>query len=188
MKVDYSNLADGLYAEMNTTKGTIVLFLEHQKTPLTVASFIGLAEGKFQNTAKPLGAPFFDGQIFFRVEPDLFIQSGSPDDNGREGPGYRFKDEFHKDLKHNGPGILSMANAGFGGSNESQFFITRKSMPRLDSRHTVFGHVVEGQSVVDAIEEGDEIETLRIIRNGERVQGYEPQLHTSFKIRTWFPS
>jgi len=188
MAINYADLPDGVYAEMHTSKGTITLFLEHEKTPLTVASFVGLAEGKFPNTAKPAGMPFFDGLAFFRVEPDLFIQSGDPDGNGRGGPGYRFVDEFCTDLQHNAPGILSMANAGYGGTNASQFFITRNAMPNLDRKHTVFGHVVDGQSVVDAIEEGDRIEKVRIIRNGERCQGYEPQLHSSFKIRTWFHS
>ena len=186
--MNYADLSDGIYAEMYTTKGIIILFLEHEKTPLTVASFVGLAEGRIPNTAKPLGTPFFDGLVFFRVESDLFIQTGSPDSNGRGGPGYRFKDEFHKDLKHDGPGVLSMANAGLRGSNESQFFITRNAMPQLDGRHTVFGHVVDGQNVVDAIQEGDRIERLRIIRIGERVQGYEPEQHSSFKVTTWFPS
>lgn len=187
MTLDDASLADGIYAEMHTNKGVVTLYLEHEKTPLTVASFVGLAEGKFPNIAKPVGTPFFDGQAFFRVEPDLFIQSGDPEGNGRGGPGYRFVDEFRKDLKHDSPGILSMANAGFGGTNGSQFFITRKPMPHLDGRHTVFGHVAGGQGVVDAMEEGDSIEILRIIRKGESVLGYEPELHRTFHTSTWFP-
>lgn len=186
MTVDYINLADGIYAEMRTNKGTIVLFLEHERTPLTVASFVGLAEGKFPNTARPLGIPYFDGQLFFRVEPGMFIQSGDPDGDHRGGPGYRFVDEFRKELKHDRAGILSMANAGYGGTNESQFFITMKAMPQLDNRHTVFGHVVAGQDVVEVMEEGDRIETLSIIRNGEKAQEYEPKRDGYFKIQPWF--
>ncbi len=171
--MDYSNLPEGLYAEMLTSKGSILLFLEHQKTPVTVANFAGLAEGKVKNNAQPAGTPFYDGIVFHRVIPDFMIQGGDPDGSGRGGPGYKFKDEFHPSLQHDRPGILSMANAG-PGSNGSQFFITHIPTQWLDGKHSVFGHVVEGQDVVDAIQQGDKIINLKIIRNGESVKDYDP--------------
>jgi len=171
--MDYSNLPEGLYADMQTNKGSIHLFLEHAKTPLTVANFVGLAEGLIKNTAKPAGEPYYDGITFHRVIPDFMIQGGDPDGSGRGGPGYKFRDEFHPELKHDRPGILSMANAG-PGSNGSQFFITHIPTSWLDGKHTVFGHVVEGQDVVDSIGQGDKIISLKIIRNGESVKDYDP--------------
>jgi peptidyl-prolyl cis-trans isomerase A (cyclophilin A) len=162
--MNYSELPEGLYAEMHTNKGTILLFLEDKKAPETVANFTGLAEGTKKNSAKPEGTPFYDGISFHRVIPDFMIQGGDPDGTGRGGPGYKFKDEFDPSLMHNRPGILSMANAG-PGTNGSQFFITHIATPWLDGKHTVFGHVVEGQEVVDAIQQGDKIVNLKIVRN-----------------------
>lgn len=170
--MDYSQLPEGLYAEMHTNKGDIILFLEHEKTPLTVANFVGLAEGKLPNRAVAVGTPYYDGLTFHRVIPDFMIQGGDPGGDGRGGPGYRFKDEFDRSLTHNAPGILSMANAG-PASNGSQFFITHVPTPWLDGKHTVFGRVIDGQTVVDAIQQGDKIETLTIVRNGAGVQGYD---------------
>lgn len=172
-KKKYKHLPDGLYAEMQTSKGNILLFLEFQKAPLTVANFVGLAEGKIGNTAKPLGTPYYDGLKFHRVIADFMIQGGDPNGNGQGGPGYAFKDEFHSDLRHNGPGILSMANAGKF-TNGSQFFITHKETPWLDNKHAVFGHVVEGQDVVNSIVQGDTINHIEIIRKGKAVKGYDP--------------
>ena len=111
-KAEMKELPDGLYAQMQTSKGNILLFLEFQKTPLTVANFVGLAEGTIANDAKPAGTPYYDGIVFHRVIADFMIQGGDPTGTGRGGPGYRFKDEFHSDLKHTSAGILSMANAG----------------------------------------------------------------------------
>ena len=171
--MNYNEIPEGLYAEMNTSKGLIVLQLEHLKTPLTVANFVALAEGKMKNLAKEIGVPYYDGLSFHRVIPDFMIQGGDPNGDGRGGPGYRFKDEFDQSLRHDKPGILSMANAG-PGTNGSQFFITHVATPWLDGKHSVFGHVVEGQSVVDAIQQGDRITHLNIVRNGESVSSYDP--------------
>lgn len=159
-------LEDGMYAKMETTKGTIYLQLYFDKTPLTVANFVGLAEGEIHNEAKADGVHFYDGLTFHRVIANFMIQGGDPDGNGRGGPGYRFKDETKSDLKHDGPGVLSMANAG-PATNGSQFFITHVATPWLDGKHTVFGKVLNGQDVVNAIQQGDKIVKLTIIRKGK---------------------
>lgn len=143
-------LTDGIYVEMKTSKGDIYLKLFYQQTPLTVASFVGLAEGAIENTARPLGKPYFDSLTFHRVISNFMIQGGDPSGTGAGGPGYKFKDEIVADLRHNKPGILSMANAG-PGTNGSQFFITHVPTPHLDGRHTVFGEVIKGQEIVNAI-------------------------------------
>jgi cyclophilin family peptidyl-prolyl cis-trans isomerase len=143
-------LIDGIYVEMKTSKGDIYLKLFYQQTPLTVSNFVGLAEGTIENTARPLGKPYFDSLTFHRVIPNFMIQGGDPTGSGAGGPGYKFKDEIVSELRHNKPGILSMANAG-PGTNGSQFFITHVPTPHLDGRHTVFGEVIKGQEVVNAI-------------------------------------
>ena len=162
-------MENGIYAKFNTTKGTILVKLTEELTPGTVGNFVALAEGNLENTAKPQGKPYYDGLKFHRVIPDFMIQGGCPDGQGTGGPGYKFDDEFHPSLTHDGPGVLSMANAG-PGTNGSQFFITHVSTPWLDGKHTVFGHVVEGQDVVDAIAQNDVIESLEIVRVGEEAQ------------------
>lgn len=162
-------MENGIYAKFNTPKGAILVKLTHDKTPGTVGNFVALAEGNLDNKAKPQGQPFFNGLKFHRVIPDFMIQGGDPQGTGVGGPGYKFDDEFHPDLRHDTPGVLSMANSG-PGSNGSQFFITHIATPWLDNKHTVFGNVVEGQDVVDAIEQGDTMDSVEIIKVGEEAQ------------------
>lgn len=163
-------LPDGLYARLYTTRGEILCRLEFEKTPLTVCNFVGLAEGKLKTQTRS-GQPFYNGLKFHRVIPDFMIQGGCPQGTGTGGPGYRFRDEIVASLRHDGPGILSMANAG-PGTNGSQFFITHKETPWLDGRHTVFGRVVKGQDVVDAVRQGDTIDKIVIIRSGAAAEAF----------------
>lgn len=165
-------LDKGLYAEIETNRGKILLQLEFEKTPLTVANFVGLAEGKIKNTAKPEKIPFYDGLKFHRVIANFMIQGGDPLGNGTGGPGYTFKDEFIPDLKFTGPGILAMANAG-PGTNGSQFFITHVATPWLDQHHTIFGHVITGQDIVNAIIQDDVIVHIKIIRKGKAAKKFK---------------
>lgn len=171
-KEEYAELPDGLYAEMKTNKGIIMLQLEFEKTPVTVANFVALAEGKNSKVSANLkGKPFYDGLKFHRVINNFMIQGGDPAGNGSGGPGYKFMDEF-TDLKHDGAGILSMANAG-PATNGSQFFITHNATPHLDGMHTVFGKVIEGMDVVNAIVQNDVIETVKIIRKGKNAKKFD---------------
>ncbi len=164
-------MQDGLYAKFNTTKGEILVALEFEKTPGTVGNFVALAEGNMENDVKPQGTPYYDGLKFHRVIPDFMVQGGCPQGSGTGNPGYKFDDEFHPQLKHDGPGVLSMANSG-PGTNGSQFFITHIATDWLDGNHTVFGKVTEGQANVDAIAQGDQIDTLEIVRVGADAEAF----------------
>ena len=159
---------EGVFAIMQTSKGNIVLELHYKETPLTVTNFVGLAEGTL-DAAK--GTPFYDGLKFHRVISDFMIQGGDPKGNGTGGPGYKFPDEFVETLRHDGPGVLSMANSGEN-TNGSQFFITHVETPWLDDKHSVFGRVVDGQDVVDSIEMGDVIKKLTIVRQGKEAEAF----------------
>lgn len=164
-------MQEGLYAKINTEKGQILLNLEFEKTPGTVGNFVALAEGAMENSEIPQGKPYYDGLKFHRVIPDFMVQGGDPKGSGAGGPGYKFDDEIHPELKHDAPGILSMANAG-PGTNGSQFFITHVETPWLDGKHTVFGKVVEGQDVVNKIAQGDTIQSVKIIRQGSKAENF----------------
>jgi peptidylprolyl isomerase len=179
-KDEHVNLADGLYAEIETSKGTILVQLEYTKTPVTVANFITLAEGKNEFASESCkDKPLYDGLRFHRViskcngdMEDFMIQGGDPLGNGSGDAGYKFKDEI-TDLKFDKGGCLAMANSG-PGTNGSQFFITIKETPWLDGKHTIFGHVVEnGMKVVNTIIQDDEINSIKIIRKGEAAKKFD---------------
>jgi len=156
---------NSMQAKIKTNKGVIIIDLEYEKTPITVANFVSLAEGTMDNTAKPLGTPYYDGLKFHRVIDNFMVQGGCPQGTGSGDPGYKFQDEFHPDLKHDKAGVLSMANSG-AATNGSQFFITHNETPWLDGKHTVFGYVTEGMDIVNSIVQDDVIELVTIIRNG----------------------
>ncbi|WP_242132654.1 peptidylprolyl isomerase [Aestuariivivens marinum] len=188
-KAQYPELEDGLYAEIVTGKGVMIAKLEHEKTPVTVANFVSLAEGT--NTMvddEYKDKKFYNGLKFHRVIPDFMIQGGDPKGDGSGNPGYRFNDEFDISLKHDKKGTLAMANSGYG-TNGSQFYITHKETPWLDayddegnlkncenrriSCHTVFGEVITGLEVVDSIKQNDVIEAVNIIRKGKVAKKFD---------------
>tara|TARA_B100000575_G_scaffold259781_1_gene232257 strand:- start:19033 stop:20109 length:1077 start_codon:yes stop_codon:yes gene_type:complete len=176
----FSHLNDGLYAQLNTNRGYILMKLTDKKTPNTVANFVSLAEGDNQFVSdKYKSKRFYKGIIFHRVIKDFMIQAGDPTASGSGGPGYRFNDEI-TDLKHDGPGILSMANAGKN-TNGSQFFITHKETPWLDGKHTVFGKVLEGLNVIDSIQQNDTIYNVEIIRIGPDAKNFDaPKIFSNY--------
>lgn len=167
--LSFANLDDGIYAHIQTNKGEITVELAYKKAPLTVTNFIALAEGTKQNN-KGLGTPYYDGLSFHRVIDQFMIQGGDPNGDGTGGPGYMFADEF-SDLIHDEPGVLSMANSG-PNTNGSQFFITHVPTPWLDGKHSVFGSVVKGMDVVNAIVQGDTIEMVKIERIGDEANEF----------------
>ena len=176
------DMEPGLYAEMDTSRGTIVLRLEYTLAPLTVANFVGLAEGTIDYDGGDGEGPFYDGLTFHRVVDDFMIQGGDPTGTGSGGPGYRFADEFDPSLRHDRAGTLSMANSG-PDTNGSQFFITHVETPWLDDRHAVFGYVVSGQDVVDAVRQGDVIRTVRILRVGPAAEAFRVDQGTFDEFR-----
>jgi len=172
-KEENSNLPDGLYAQIETSRGDIIVELDYTKAPITVANFVTLAEGKndFVTNNNLKGKPFFDGLRFHRVIKEFMIQTGDPLGTGSGDAGYKFKDEI-TDARFDTAGVLAMANNG-PATNSSQFFITHVSTPWLDGKHTIFGHVVEnGMDVVNLIEQNDFIKKVTIIRKGEAAKKF----------------
>ena len=183
-KTLYESLPNGVYAKMETSKGEMIIQFFDKEAPVTVANFVGLAQGTIENTAKPKGTPYYDGIIFHRVIKDFMIQGGDPTGTGMGDPGYKFDDEKN-DLKHEGKGFLSMANSG-PNTNGSQFFITEVPTPWLDGRHTIFGKVIQGLETIDAIanvEKGSQdkpkedilINKVTIFTKGEEYQNYNAE-------------
>ena len=170
-------LSNGVYARFDTTKGVILVRLFHKRAPLTVGNFVALAEAKQKwrdpKDGKIKRTRFYDGLIFHRVIPNFMIQGGDPLGTGMGGPGYYVLDEFDPGLRHDKPGVLSMANAG-PNTNGSQFFITHRATPWLDGKHSVFGLVVQGMKVVNSIQKGDRLRTVRIVRVGREAKAFDP--------------
>ena len=167
-----SDLSQGLYAKFHTSRGVIITELYHKQTPMTVGNFVALAKGLQTNDSKSEGEPYYDGLKFHRVIADFMVQGGCPKGTGAGGPGYQFDDEIVAELKHDAPGVLSMANAG-PGTNGSQFFITHVETSWLDGKHTVFGKVAEGMDVVNAIEQGDALTKVEILAIGDEAASFD---------------
>ena len=163
---------NGLFATLSTSKGEIKIELEFEKTPGTVGNFVGLSLGLISNSIKPLGEAYYNGLKFHRVINDFMIQAGCPLGTGTGDPGYKFDDEFHNELKHDRPGVISMANAG-PSTNGSQFFITHVETPWLDNKHTVFGNVIDGMDVVNSISQNDEIISVKINAVGDKAKAFD---------------
>tara|TARA_B100000925_G_scaffold179015_1_gene135071 strand:- start:418 stop:1347 length:930 start_codon:yes stop_codon:yes gene_type:complete len=163
---------NGLFATLSTSKGEIKIELEFEKTPGTVGNFVGLSLGLISNSIKPLGEAYYNGLKFHRVINDFMIQAGCPIGTGTGDPGYKFDDEFHNELKHDRPGVISMANAG-PSTNGSQFFITHVETPWLDNKHTVFGNVIDGMDVVNSISQNDEIISIKINAVGDKAKAFD---------------
>ena len=163
---------NGLFATISTSKGEIKIELEFEKTPGTVGNFVGLSLGLINNSIKPLGEAYYNGLKFHRVINDFMIQAGCPLGTGTGDHGYKFDDEFHNELKHDRPGVISMANAG-PSTNGSQFFITHLETPWLDNKHTVFGNVIDGMDVVNSISQNDEIISVKINAVGDKAKAFD---------------
>ena len=163
---------NGLFATLSTSKGEIKIELEFEKTPGTVGNFVGLSLGLISNSIKPLGEAYYNGLKFHRVINDFMIQAGCPLGTGTGDPGYKFDDEFHNELKHDRPGVISMANAG-PSTNGSQIFITHVETPWLDNKHTVFGNVIDGMDVVNSISQNDEIISIKINAVGDKAKAFD---------------
>ena len=170
---NYSDLSNGLYVDIDTNKGNIILKLYFEEAPITVSNFVALTEGNHPVVDDEFsGKPYYNGLKFHRVIDNFMIQGGDPTGTGSGGPGFQFDDEFNDQLTHSGPGILSMANSG-PGTNGSQFFITHLETPWLDGKHTVFGKVESGQDIVDEIEQGDLIKKASIVRVGNEAEKFD---------------
>jgi peptidyl-prolyl cis-trans isomerase A (cyclophilin A) len=163
---------EDMTAIIYTSKGKIKIGLEFVRCPMTVANFVGLVEGSMSNKHRGIGKPYYDGLTFHRVVENFMIQGGDPIGDGTGNAGYLFPDEFNEELKHDGPGILSMANSGVN-TNSCQFFITHTKTDFLDGKHTVFGRVIEGQQVVDSIKKNDRIDSIRIQRNSIEAKSFD---------------
>lgn len=170
--VRQNNLGEGLFAVVETNRGTFCIKLEFEKAPLTVSSFVGLAEGVIENKVRKQGEPYFDGLTFHRVEPGFVIQGGDPLGDGRGGPGYNFRQEIDKTLRHDSAGVVAMANAG-PNTNGSQFYITLSKTSFLDDNYNVFGSVVYGMDVVRSIQIGDRMEKIRMVRKGSKAKLFD---------------
>lgn len=179
-------LGDGLYAVFRLERGFIVAELEFETVPLTVANFVGLAEGSIPNTLRAPGEPFYDGLRFHRVVPGFVAQGGDPLGTGEGDPGYEFADEFSPRLKHDAVGVLAMANAG-PNTNGCQFYFTLAPVNRLNYKHTVFGRVVQGLDVLQAIEQGDVIDRIEIARVGESAMQFRPDAEMFARLREQIP-
>jgi len=173
--------AKGIYAELNTNKGLIVLILEFKKVPMTTANFVGLAEGMIKNSALPDGVPYYNGTRFHRVVPNHVIQAGAPFSTDKTGPGYVYPNEIYPGLSHNRAGVLGMANGG-PHTNGSQFYITLSDRSYLDGDYTVFGHVIQGMDVVNNIVQGDVIESVKIVRVGREAEEFKPDTDSFQKL------
>lgn len=174
----YKKFDDGIYAEFNTDSGRVIVKLHYDKVPMTVCNFVGLAEGTIPNNFRAQGEPYYDNLKFHRViskfngdGQDFMVQGGDPTGTGSGGPGYSFPDEFHPDLKHSGPGVMSMANSG-PSTNGSQFFITHVQTPWLDNKHSIFGQVVEGQEVINHLRTNNTMKTVKIVRKGDHALNF----------------
>lgn len=165
-------LNEGLYAKVHTDKGEILLFLDHKNAPLSVANFVGLAEGSIENNFRGKGEPFFDGLNFHRVVGNFVIQGGDPNGNGSGGPGYSFRNEISPNLTHSRTGSLAMANSG-PNTNGSQWYITHRPTPELDGSYNVFGFVITGMDVVNKIAIGDKMNKVEIIRKGSEAANFD---------------
>ncbi len=164
---------NGIYAKIVTEKGIIVAKLEYEKAPLTVASFIGLAQGIIPNEVKKPGIPFYDGLKFYKVFQSNRLIAGCPNNEGNGHPGYLFADEFHKDLKHDTSGVLSMQSNG-PNTNGSQFVITQRANAELDNKNPVFGKVVFGMDIVNRVQQGEIIIKIEIIKIGRKAKAFNP--------------
>ncbi|MBT8397134.1 MAG: hypothetical protein HKO65_16915 [Gemmatimonadetes bacterium] len=172
----------GLYAELNTPKGMIVISLAFGRAPMTVANFVGLAEGTIRNQALPEGTPFYDGTLFHRVAPGHVIQAGVPNSDIASTPGYSIPNEIHPSLRHNKAGMVGFVNGG-PHTGKSQFYITLGDRSYLDGDYTVFGELYDGMDVVREIVPGDPIETVRIVRVGAAAGAFRPTTESFLEMR-----